>query len=112
MSAVIPPRIEGSCTPGFEHVRDAFARCFDEFGETGAACTVWRGGRLVADLRGGEAAPGRPWAPDTLVGVYSTARLWDDGVVDPAETRNVLALALSASLNAPIPEMKFGVFRM
>ncbi len=43
---------------------------------------------------------------------YSTARLWDDGVIDPAETRSVLALALSASLNAPIPEMKFGVFRM
>jgi acetyl-CoA carboxylase carboxyltransferase component len=43
---------------------------------------------------------------------YSSARLWDDGVIDPAETRSVLALALSASLNAPIPEMKFGVFRM
>ncbi len=43
---------------------------------------------------------------------YSTARLWDDGVIDPADTRTVLALALSASLNAPIPEMKFGVFRM
>ena len=43
---------------------------------------------------------------------YSTARLWDDGVIDPADTRNVLALSLAASLNAPIPEMKFGVFRM
>jgi acetyl-CoA carboxylase carboxyltransferase component len=43
---------------------------------------------------------------------YSTARLWDDGVIDPAETRNVLALALAATLHAPIPEMKFGVFRM
>jgi acetyl-CoA carboxylase carboxyltransferase component len=43
---------------------------------------------------------------------YSTARLWDDGIVDPAETRNVLALALSAALNAPVPEMGFGVFRM
>jgi acetyl-CoA carboxylase carboxyltransferase component len=43
---------------------------------------------------------------------YSTARLWDDGVIDPAATREVLALALAASLNAPIPEMKFGVFRM
>ena len=43
---------------------------------------------------------------------YSTARLWDDGVVDPGETRSVLALALSSCLNAPIPEMKFGVFRM
>ena len=43
---------------------------------------------------------------------YSTARLWDDGVIDPAETRTVLALALAASLNAPIPDMRFGVFRM
>jgi acetyl-CoA carboxylase carboxyltransferase component len=43
---------------------------------------------------------------------YSTARLWDDGVIDPAETRTVLSLALAASLNAPIPETKFGVFRM
>ena len=43
---------------------------------------------------------------------YSSARLWDDGVIDPATTRDVLALSLSASLNAPIPGMKFGVFRM
>ncbi|MBI5718906.1 MAG: methylcrotonoyl-CoA carboxylase [Burkholderiales bacterium] len=44
---------------------------------------------------------------------YASARLWDDGVIDPADTRRVLALALSASLNAPIPESpKFGIFRM
>ncbi len=43
---------------------------------------------------------------------HSTARLWDDGVIDPAQTRDVLALAISASLNAPISETKFGVFRM
>jgi acetyl-CoA carboxylase carboxyltransferase component len=43
---------------------------------------------------------------------YSTARLWDDGVIDPAETRRILALGLSAAFNAPIPEAKFGVFRM
>ena len=43
---------------------------------------------------------------------YSTARIWDDGVIDPAETRRVLALSISASLNAPIGETKFGVFRM
>ena len=43
---------------------------------------------------------------------YSTARLWDDGVIDPADTRHVLALGISASLNAPIPETTFGVFRM
>jgi acetyl-CoA carboxylase carboxyltransferase component len=43
---------------------------------------------------------------------YSTARLWDDGILDPAATRDALALALAATLNAPIPEMRFGVFRM
>ena len=43
---------------------------------------------------------------------YSTARLWDDGVIPPSQTRNVLALGLSAALNAPIPETRFGVFRM
>jgi acetyl-CoA carboxylase carboxyltransferase component len=43
---------------------------------------------------------------------YSTARLWDDGVIDPADTRRVLALGISASLNAPVPETTFGVFRM
>jgi len=43
---------------------------------------------------------------------HSTARLWDDGVIDPAQTRDVLALAISASLNAPIAETRFGVFRM
>lgn len=43
---------------------------------------------------------------------YASARLWDDGVIDPADTRRVLALAISASLNAPIPDAKFGVFRM
>jgi acetyl-CoA carboxylase carboxyltransferase component len=43
---------------------------------------------------------------------YSTARLWDDGIIDPLDTRRVLALGIAASLNAPIPETKFGVFRM
>lgn len=43
---------------------------------------------------------------------YSSARLWDDGVIDPAQTREVLALALSASLNAPLEPTTFGVFRM
>ncbi len=43
---------------------------------------------------------------------YSTARLWDDGVLDPAETRTPLALAISAAYNAPVEETEFGVFRM
>jgi 3-methylcrotonyl-CoA carboxylase beta subunit len=43
---------------------------------------------------------------------YSSARMWDDGVIDPADTRRVLALGLSATQNRPIPDTKFGVFRM
>ena len=43
---------------------------------------------------------------------YSTARLWDDGILDPLETRTTLALGIAAALNAPIPETQFGVFRM
>src|SRR5262249_25125466 len=43
---------------------------------------------------------------------YSTARIWDDGVLDPAKTREALALGLSAAYNAPIPDVRFGVFRM
>src|SRR5438094_6245754 len=43
---------------------------------------------------------------------HSTARLWDDGIIDPPDTRRVLALGISAALNAPIPETTFGIFRM
>jgi 3-methylcrotonyl-CoA carboxylase beta subunit len=43
---------------------------------------------------------------------YATARLWDDGIVDPAETRRVLALSLSAALNAPVPPPRFALYRM
>ena len=43
---------------------------------------------------------------------YATARLWDDGVIDPIQTRDVLGLAIAAALNAPIPDTTFGVFRM
>ena len=43
---------------------------------------------------------------------YATARLWDDGIINPVDTRKVLALGLSAALNAPIPDAKFGIFRM
>ena len=43
---------------------------------------------------------------------YASARLWDDGVIDPAQSREVLGLSLAAALNAPIQPTKFGVFRM
>ena len=44
--------------------------------------------------------------------LYLLLRLWDDGVIDPADTRKVIALSLSASLNAKVPDTPFGVFRM
>ncbi|MGE3582631.1 MAG: carboxyl transferase domain-containing protein, partial [Hyphomonadaceae bacterium] len=43
---------------------------------------------------------------------FSTARLWDDGVIDPKDTRSVVALSLAAALNAPVEETRWGVFRM
>jgi len=43
---------------------------------------------------------------------YSTARLWDDGIIDPADTRKVIGLSISASLNRDIQNTKYGVFRM
>jgi 3-methylcrotonyl-CoA carboxylase beta subunit len=43
---------------------------------------------------------------------YSTSELWDDGILDPVDTRNALGIALSASLNAPIDASRYGVFRM
>ena len=43
---------------------------------------------------------------------YATARLWDDGIIDPKDTRRTLAFGIAATLNAPIEETRFGVFRM
>jgi 3-methylcrotonyl-CoA carboxylase beta subunit len=43
---------------------------------------------------------------------YASARLWDDGIIDPADTRRVLGLAISAAMNAPIEPQRYGVFRM
>ncbi|MCD9027683.1 methylcrotonoyl-CoA carboxylase [Luteimonas sp. BDR2-5] len=57
-----------------------------------------------APIRDQYETQGSPW--------YATARLWDDGIIDPADTRRVLGLAISASLNAPIAPARFGVFRM
>jgi 3-methylcrotonyl-CoA carboxylase beta subunit len=43
---------------------------------------------------------------------YASARLWDDGIIDPLQTRQILGLAISAALNAPIADTQFGIFRM
>ena len=67
----------------------------------------------AARRRGAEDAPADPRKDETEGHpLYATARLWDDGVIDPRQTRSVLALALSASLNAPIPDWDAPVFRM
>jgi 3-methylcrotonyl-CoA carboxylase beta subunit len=71
-----------------------------------------KGGQWSADEEAAFKAPIREQYEHQGHPYYATARLWDDGVIDPADTRRVLALGLSASLNAPIPEPKFGVFRM
>jgi len=84
-------------------------------------------GVLAQVRRDGLAARGQDWDPAEEAAFkapiraqydtqghpyYATARLWDDGIIDPADTRRVVALALSAALNAPIPPTRFGVFRM
>jgi 3-methylcrotonyl-CoA carboxylase beta subunit len=82
---------------------------------------------LATVRKDGMKAAGKPWTAEQEEALkapireqyetqghpyYATARLWDDGVIDPAQTRRVLGLALSASLNAPIEKTEFGVFRM
>jgi CubicO group peptidase (beta-lactamase class C family) len=65
------PTIHGFAAPGYESVAAAFARNFTELGDVGAAFSVVRDGALVVDLWGGAAAPGRPWAQDTLQVIFS-----------------------------------------
>jgi acetyl-CoA carboxylase carboxyltransferase component len=82
---------------------------------------------LVTVKRDQLAREGRPLPPDEEDAIrrpildkyeregspyYSTARLWDDGILDPARTRDALALGIAAAYNAPIPDARFGVFRM
>jgi 3-methylcrotonyl-CoA carboxylase beta subunit len=83
---------------------------------------------VVATLRADQLAKaGTPWSPEDEEAFkspirqqyeeqgnpyYSSARLWDDGVIDPKDTRTVLGLALSAAANAPLAPVGYGVFRM
>ncbi|MCB1477879.1 MAG: methylcrotonoyl-CoA carboxylase, partial [Rhodobiaceae bacterium] len=70
------------------------------------------GGAWSADEEEAFKAPIRAKYEEEGHPYYATARLWDDGIIAPSETRRVLALAFAATLNAPIPETPFGVFRM
>ena len=82
---------------------------------------------LATVTRDGKEARGESWSADEEEGFkepirqqyekeghpyFASARLWDDGIIDPADTRTVLGLGLSAALNAPIKDTKFGIFRM
>jgi acetyl-CoA carboxylase carboxyltransferase component len=73
-------------------------------GEQAATVLTMVGDADPAEIEAKYEAEGNPY--------YSTARLWDDGIIDPLDTRRVLALGIEAALNAPIPETTFGVFRM
>jgi 3-methylcrotonyl-CoA carboxylase beta subunit len=71
-----------------------------------------KGGKWSADEEDAFKAPIKAQYETQGHPYYATARLWDDGIIDPADTRRVLALGLAAAQNAPIPEPKFGIFRM
>jgi acetyl-CoA carboxylase carboxyltransferase component len=73
-------------------------------GEQAATVLTMVGDADPDEIRAKYEAEGNPY--------YSTARLWDDGIIDPLDTRRVLALGIAASLNAPIPQSTFGIFRM
>jgi acetyl-CoA carboxylase carboxyltransferase component len=73
-------------------------------GEQAATVLTMVGDADPAEIEATYEAEGNPY--------YSTARLWDDGIIDPLDTRRVLALGLAAAANAPVPESTFGVFRM
>jgi acetyl-CoA carboxylase carboxyltransferase component len=73
-------------------------------GEQAATVLAMVGDADPDEIRATYEAEGNPY--------YSTARLWDDGIIDPLDTRRVLALGLAAAANAPVPETTFGVFRM
>jgi acetyl-CoA carboxylase carboxyltransferase component len=73
-------------------------------GEQAAIVLTMVGDADADEIRATYEAEGSPY--------YSTARLWDDGIIDPLDTRRVLALGLAAAANAPVPETTFGVFRM
>jgi 3-methylcrotonyl-CoA carboxylase beta subunit len=73
-------------------------------GEQAATVLTMVGDADPEEIRSTYEAEGNPY--------YSTARLWDDGILDPLDTRRVLALGLAAAANAPVPESTFGIFRM
>jgi 3-methylcrotonyl-CoA carboxylase beta subunit len=90
---------------GGEQAANVLARVRrDALEAKGATWSAEEEAQFTAPIRAQYDRQGHPY--------YATARLWDDGIIDPADTRRVLALGLSASLNAPIAATRFGIFRM
>ena len=73
-------------------------------GEQAATVLTMVGDADPDEIRAAYETEGNPY--------HSTARLWDDGIIDPLDTRRVLALGLAAAANAPVPDTVFGIFRM
>jgi len=88
--------VDGECRPGYEPLRDLLQRNLDSGADLGASVAVVHDGELVADLWGGEASPGRPWAVDTLVQVWSVTKTM------AALTVLVLADLGELDLDAPV----------
>ncbi len=76
----------------------------DQLSARGESWSTEERGEFEAPIREQYERQGEPY--------YATARLWDDGIVDPAQTRDLLGLALDVVARSPLPEPRFGVFRM
>ena len=98
--------IEAALATGAEAIHPGYGFLSENaaFAEALAAANIAFIGPNLKAIRAQYESQGNPY--------YATARLWDDGVIDPADTRLVLGLGLSASANAPIEPTKFGLFRM
>ena len=105
----------------------ALAAAYAGYSVTTATGSYWLGFGVATVRREGIERKGGAWSAEEEADfrrptlemfarqshpLYASARLWDDGVIDPRKTRAVLALSLSAALNAPVGETRFGVFRM
>ena len=102
--------IEGSipAAPEQKHIPQRKADPFENYAiaqfRRGEKLVRWERAEFMRPTLEKYEAEGNPY--------YSTARLWDDGIIDPADSRALLALGIAASANAPIPPTKFGVFRL
>lgn len=94
------------------HLRDGGAQAASVLATVKEDQLSARGGSWTAEERAAFEAPVREQYEHQGEPYYATARLWDDGIVDPAQTRDLLGLALDVVSRSPLPEPRFGIFRM